>query len=238
MVSSEREAKDNEAVPTNPDAPVNVASSVESSYRVNKFGETVSYLLSADSKAEVDSGDAAPSEEIEVPEKIGRYQVRRLLGKGAFGAVFLGFDQQLDRQVAIKVPQLHRVNEDTETRFLQEARQVAKLSHPGIVAIYDVGVEDGRCYIVTDFLEGRNLNEWLVEHRPNWVESAKIVADIADALAHAHAMSTVHRDVKPENIIMVQRPEGLRPVLVDFGLALSAGASSEKHRGLIAGTPN
>ena len=76
----------------------------------------------------------------------------------------------------------------------------------------------GQCYIVSDFLQGITLQRWLAEHTPTWQEAARITADVADALAHAHAHRTVHRDVKPENIILI---EGLKPVLVDFGLGIS-----------------
>lgn len=173
-----------------------------------------------------------------MPSHVGRYRVEGILGQGGFGAVYRGYDEQLERLVAIKVPLLSREEQAAQEEFLREARQLAQLTHPGIVSVFDVGVDDDLCFIVTEFLEGQNLNEWLQERQPSWQVSVGIVAEMADALAHAHAMSTVHRDVKPANVIMVTRPEGMRPVLVDFGLAVSDAASSAEQRGRVSGTPN
>ncbi len=96
------------------------------------------------------------------PAAFGRYLVRKALGTGGFGAVYLGHDSQLDRAVAIKV--LHggsAVSQTGAERFLQEARRLAQLSHPGIVTVHDVGVDGGQAYIVSDFLEGPDLGRWL-----------------------------------------------------------------------------
>ncbi len=156
--------------------------------------------------------------------------------------MYLGYDAQLDRQVAIKVAQLgFRLDSPAQAKeiFLAEARQVAKLSHPGIVTVFEVEIEADLCYIVSDYLDGPPLNRWLTNHTPSWQESARIVACIADALAAAHAHGIVHRDVKPANVIMTERAEGWMPVLVDFGLALSAStaASIRAQPGTISGTP-
>jgi serine/threonine protein kinase/tetratricopeptide (TPR) repeat protein len=157
------------------------------------------------------------------------------LGVGGFGAVYLGHDTQLDRPVAIKVlrggPEVPQVE---AARFLQEARRLAQLSHPGIVAIHDVGLEGGQAYLVSDFLEGPDLGRWLADHRPAWPDAARIAAAVADALAHAHARSIVHRDVKPANII-VTPDRG--PVLVDFGLGLDESRAGGSELGIISGTP-
>src|SRR5262249_55317004 len=117
--------------------------------------------------------------------------------------------------------------------FLREARQLAQLSHPGIVTIHDTGVQDGRPYIVSDYLQGVSLHEWLAHHRPTWQEAARIAADVADALAYAHACRTVHRDVKPDNLTRKDAPP---PVLVDFGLAISDAPPPEAEFGHISGT--
>src|SRR3984957_15374440 len=154
------------------------------------------------------------------PAAFGRYQVRGNLGAGGFGAVYLGHDAQLDRAVAIKV--LHAETSLTQSEgepALQEARRLAQLRHPGIVAVHDVGVHEGQVYIVSDYLDGPNLGHWLRAHRLAWPEAARIAAAVADALAHAHARLIIHRDVKPGNILFTA---GRAPVLVDFGLALGA----------------
>lgn len=213
-------------------------SSLDGSYSVNEFGETISVRSASASDTNRPRQSEFLADPATVPETVGRYRVDRVLGEGGFGAVYHGFDDQLARSVAIKLPLLSREAENVQEDFLREARQLAQLAHPGIVSVFDIGVDDGRCFIVTEFLEGSNLNEWLKDNPPDWKRAAGIVADVADALAHAHALSTVHRDVKPANIIMVNRPEGVRPVLVDFGLAVSELVSLEEERGIVSGTPN
>jgi class 3 adenylate cyclase/predicted ATPase len=149
--------------------------------------------------------------------------------------VYLGHDTQLDRSVAIKVlrggPE---VPQGEAERFLQEARRLARLSHPGIVTVHDVGLEGGQVYIVSDFLDGPDLGRWLADHRPAWPEAARIAAAVADALTHAHARLIVHRDVKPANIILT--PDR-GPVLVDFGLGLDEARAGSSELGVISGTP-
>jgi len=169
------------------------------------------------------------------PEVFGRYQVLRRLGKGGFGDVYLGHDTQLDRPVAIKVIRNGAVRRaDAEERSLREARKLAQMRHPGIVSVHDAGVHEGLVYIVSDYLEGVDLGHWLRENRPSWREAARIAADVADALAHAHARLIVHRDIKPDNIILTA---GRTPVLVDFGLALAEDAGGASEKGVILGTP-
>src|SRR6516225_4652547 len=169
------------------------------------------------------------------PAAFGRYQVRGTLGAGGFGAVYLGHDTQLDRPVAIKVlrggPSPARAEGEAA---LQEARRLAQLRHPGIVAVHDVGVHEGQVYIVSDYLDGPDLGRWLRDHRPAWHEAARIVAAVADAVAHAHAQLIIHRDIKPANILLTA--EGA-PVLVDFGLALGEDQAGGPEKGTVFGTP-
>jgi class 3 adenylate cyclase/tetratricopeptide (TPR) repeat protein len=187
------------------------------------------------------SGEVAPFAEAEtrdpsLPAHYGRYRVIELVGEGGAGAVYLAHDEQLDRRVAVKVPLVLRMDVQGDiVRTLREARNLAQLRHPGIVTVFDVGVQDGVCYIVSDLLEGQSLDAWLRANAPSWQQAAGIVAAVADALAHAHARSTVHRDVKPANIILDAE---LRPVLVDFGLALSEDTADTAQRGAVSGTPS
>ena len=187
--------------------------------------------LTVDPTAEASPPASASPADTTAPAAFGRYQVRHALGAGGFGAVYLGCDSQLGRSVAIKV--LHAgsaVSRAEGERFLQEARRLAQLRHPGIVSVHDVGVQDGQRYIVSDYLDGPSLGQWMKDNRPAWPEAARIVAAVADALAHAHARLIVHRDVKPANIIITA---DRAPVLVDFGLALDevrAGGDREGHR--------
>jgi predicted ATPase len=183
-----------------------------------------------------DGATASPVNAPSPPSAFGRYQVRGKLGAGGFGAVYLGHDTQLDRPVAIKVLRGRVGAEQAESELaLQEAQRLAQLRHPGIVAVHDVGVHEGQVYIVSDYLDGPNLDHWLREHRPTWQESASIVAAVADALAHAHARLIIHRDVKPGNILLTA---GRAPVLVDFGLAVGETQPGGAKKGVIVGTPH
>jgi TOMM system kinase/cyclase fusion protein len=169
------------------------------------------------------------------PTAFGRYQVRRVLGSGGFGAVYLCHDTQLDRPVAIKVLRGTSKQPQVEgERALKEARRLARLRHPGIVAVHDVGIHEGQVYIVSDYLDGPDLDRWLRSNRPTWPEAVRIAAAVADALAHAHAQLIVHRDVKPANILLTA---DRAPVLVDFGLALDETQAGGRERGMITGTP-
>jgi sigma-B regulation protein RsbU (phosphoserine phosphatase) len=209
--------------------------SLDGSLSVNRFGETIAFGSPSESTAESMPNAIQP----EVGTVVGRYEIREILGHGSFGSVYRAYDSQLDRQVAIKVPRIsaeQKTLEEIQVNFLQEARQVAQITHPNIVTVFDVGVENGICHIVSDFLDGLDLNHWLEENPPSWKETARIIAALSDALAAAHARNIIHRDVKPANIIMTQRAEGWAPILVDFGLAVSDSARAQ--RGQVTGTPN
>jgi class 3 adenylate cyclase/predicted ATPase len=177
----------------------------------------------------------SPGDTATPPSAFGRYQVRQALGAGAFGTVYLGHDTELDRPVAIKVlPTGPGLPQSGAERSMQEARRLARLRHPGIVTVHDVGMQEGRVYIVSDYLDGPDLDRWLEDNRPAWPEAVRIVAAVADALAHAHARLVVHRDVKPANILLTADRE---PVLVDFGLGLDEAQAGGREKGVISGTP-
>lgn len=206
------------------------------------LSETVAYAVDSEHTPESLSGAVSSSFELDesvtaVPQKIGRYEVRRILGQGGFGAVYQAYDSQLKRNVALKMPLLRDGVNSAE--FLQEARQLAQLTHPSIVTVFDVGVEEDACFIVSDYLEGGSLKDWVDRNSPSWQEAATIVAALAEGLAFAHSRGIVHRDVKPSNVIMTDRTGDLVPVLVDFGLALSELSIGRegRRRGDISGTP-
>ena len=117
----------------------------------------------------------------------------------------------------------------------QEARRLAQLHHPGIVAVHDIGVHEGGVYIVSDYLEGGDLRSWMHAHRPSWEDATRMAIAVLDALGHAHARRVVHRDIKPANILLTSEH---RPVLVDFGLALSDEQAGAAEKGLLFGTPH
>jgi serine/threonine protein kinase len=157
------------------------------------------------------------------------------LGAGGFGAVYLGHDTQLNRPVAIKVLRGGGSPAQAEDEpALQEARRLAQLRHAGIVAVHDVGVQEGQVYIVSDYLDGPDLGHWLRDHRLTWPEAARITAAVAEALAHAHARRIIHRDVKPANILLTAERA---PVLVDFGLGLDEAQAGGRTLGVISGSP-
>jgi WD40 repeat protein/tRNA A-37 threonylcarbamoyl transferase component Bud32/tetratricopeptide (TPR) repeat protein len=152
-----------------------------------------------------------------IPDRIGRFQILHLLGRGAFGAVYKGHDQELDRFVAVKVPRAGQLeSKEAEERFLREARSAARLHHPGIVKVHEVGVEAGVPFLVSDFVPSRTLAEVIAAGRPSFQESALLAAQIAEALDHAHREKVIHRDIKPANILIDAAGD---PHVSDFGLA-------------------
>ncbi len=180
------------------------------------------------------SEDSQESFSLLHPTKIGRYTLLRLLGMGGFGKVFLAYDVDLNRTVAIKVPRPERVScpEDIEA-YLEEARIVANLGHPHIVPVHDVGrTDDGLCFVVSKYIEGSALSTKIWEARPSFHESAALVATVAEALHYAHTHGLVHRDIKPANILI---DESGNAFVNDFGLALKD--EDFGRGGGIAGTP-
>jgi serine/threonine protein kinase/formylglycine-generating enzyme required for sulfatase activity len=175
--------------------------------------------------------DTAPQP---VPERLGRYRITAMLGSGGFGAVYRGFDEELRREVAVKVPFRRRMLSGLGAEvYLAEARTLAGLDHPGIVPVYDFGqTETGLPYVVSKLVEGTDLRSRLQQGRPSHRESADIIASVAQALHHAHQRCLVHRDVKPANILLDRAG---RSYLADFGLALRE-EDYGKGPGL-AGTP-
>lgn len=169
------------------------------------------------------------------PSKIGRYSILRRLGTGGFGRVYEALDDDLDRHVAIKVPRPERVSrpEDVEA-YLNEAKILASLDHPHIVPVYDVGrTDDGLCFVVSKLVEGTDLAAKIREARPAFRESAELIATVAEALHYAHMRRLVHRDIKPDNILL---DTSGKPFVADFGLALKDEQFGKGAR--LAGTPS
>ena len=180
-----------------------------------------------------DDGASGPDQ----PRMIDRYRVIRLLGKGGFGCVYLAYDDQLFREIAIKVPHRELVAKPQEAAlYLEEARTVAKLDdHPNIVRVLNVGSTPAHpFFMVSKFIEGTTLFDCLATgERWAFVDTAKLLATVADALHYAHCRSVVHRNIKPSNILLDTQ---CKPYVVDFGLALRDQEHGKRFRH--GGTPN
>ncbi|MFM9964256.1 MAG: protein kinase domain-containing protein [Planctomycetaceae bacterium] len=152
-------------------------------------------------------------------QSIGRYRVERRLGQGGFGAVYLAMDDELNRRVAIKVPR--RLAETQLAEYRDEAQKLAKLEHPGVVPIYDIGhTTEFPVFLVTKFIEGGTLSDWVQRARPDFLTVARLIAEVAEALHATHLKGIFHRDIKPANILVDATG---KPYLADFGLALTEG---------------
>jgi serine/threonine-protein kinase len=153
-----------------------------------------------------------------VGTQLGPYQVLAPLGSGGMGEVYRARDTRLDREVAVKVlPQRFAQDPDRLARFQREAKAVATLSHPNILAIHDYGTEQSCCFAVMELLEGETLRQRLAQATLPWRQAVEIAVAIADGLAAAHAKGIIHRDLKPENLFLTS--DG-RLKILDFGLAL------------------
>src|SRR5437867_12426368 len=138
--------------------------------------------------------------------KLGRYEIRSKIGAGGMGEVYLAQDTKLDRKVAIKfLPESLVADEQARKRLVREARAAAKLDHPNICAIHEVGEEDGRSFIVIQYVEGETLAKLIQRQLLGLREALDIVVQIADALAEAHSRGIIHRDIKPQNIVLGAR---------------------------------
>ncbi|MEK6262137.1 MAG: serine/threonine-protein kinase [Planctomycetota bacterium] len=164
-------------------------------------------------------GRSMPSAPTQLPARIGRYLVKRILGGGRFGTVYEAFDELLHRMVAVKQPHRGSLSDAETDMFATEARHLAQLNHPGIVPVYDFGIaEDGTCYVVTRLIDGETLAAALQQRRFRWQEAAQLLSRVAGALHYAHCHQIVHRDLKPDNILLDRSSQ---PYVADFGLALN-----------------
>jgi eukaryotic-like serine/threonine-protein kinase len=168
---------------------------------------------------------------------LDRYRLERRLGAGGFGVVWLAFDEKLEREVAVKI-----VERDTggpvPHRAAREARVAARLNHPGIVSLYELGEDDDAVYLVSELVHGRTMAELARAGALADRDVARIGAALCDALAHAHDRKVVHRDVKPQNVIVAAEPaagEGFAK-LADFGVAHLGAADPLTRTGDVVGT--
>ncbi len=170
---------------------------------------------------------------------LGKYQILEPLGSGGMARVYRAFHPQLNRYVAIKVLRGDLVDDDSFlARFRQEAQSVAALRHPNIVQMFDFDVHEGITYMVMELLDGDSLNTRLNDYRVRdeqlpWGEMVRILLDVLDGLAYAHEEGMIHRDIKPDNILLTKRGQA---VLADFGIAQIVGGTRHTVSGALLGT--
>ncbi|MGH9034297.1 MAG: serine/threonine-protein kinase, partial [Acidimicrobiia bacterium] len=177
-----------------------------------------------------------------IPSSFGeeRYEIRRFLGEGGRKRVYLAYDKALDREVALATVKTEDLDSAGLERVRREAQAMGRLGdHPHIVTVFDIGDEDGRPYIVTQYMPGGSVDDLLEgseEHRLPVAEAVRIADEIAQALEHAHVRGIVHRDIKPANVWLT---EGGSTRLGDFGLAAAAVSASRSRltkEGMMVGT--
>ncbi|MGE5346352.1 MAG: protein kinase domain-containing protein, partial [Acidithiobacillales bacterium] len=175
------------------------------------------------------------------PERIGRYEIIRVLGKGAMGLVYLARDPQIERELALKTIRFDQAEgsfdpAEAKARFLKEARISGRLQHPHIVTIFDVGEDGGLLYLAMEYVPGGSLSQRLTD--PDSLslnDRIRVVAEVAEALGHAHEKGVLHRDVKPANILLTPH---LDAKVTDFGIGkLLTGDSDLTSTGQMVGSP-
>lgn len=184
---------------------------------------------------------------LEKDTRISHYKILSRLGAGGMGEVFLAQDTKLDRKVALKILLSEFAADlDRMSRFVREAKSASALNHPNILTIHEIGESDGTHFIATEFIDGKTLGDYAKINPLNYKSALEIAIQIASALDEAHSAGIVHRDIKPDNIMI--RTNGLAKIL-DFGIAkLSAptetgeeaatAIQSQTQAGMIIGTPN
>ncbi|MFH0920260.1 MAG: serine/threonine-protein kinase [Fibrobacterota bacterium] len=171
-----------------------------------------------------------------IPERIGKFRIVGVLGKGGMGDVYKGIQEPLNRMVALKIlPEEYSRNEEFLTRFTTEATAVSRLEHQNIVGIYDFGTEDGRMYIAMRYVEGISLAQKIGKEKTLSVEETlDITRQLCRALKYAHEHNILHRDIKPQNILI---GADNRVLLTDFGIAKIYQQTGLTRTGVVVGTP-
>ena len=164
---------------------------------------------------------------------LDRFLIERRIGSGGFGTVYEAWDGRLERPVAVKA--IESGGETGSARVLREAQAAARLNHPGIVTLYEMGEEGGSALLVTELVDGETLDELNAGGSLSDRDVGEIGADLCEALDHAHARGVIHRDIKPQNVL-VEDADGPRAKLMDFGVARLADATALTAPGGVVGT--
>lgn len=185
----------------------------------------------------MDGADAETASVVEGERLLGRFTVAERIGRGGYGTVHRAWDERLCRDVAVK-----SVEGLAADRVLREAHAAARLNHPGIVTIYELGEEHGVAYLVSELVRGPNLREFAASGDLSDRDLAEIGVELCAALGHAHAQGVIHRDLKPDNVLIRERRgrrmrgSGERALLADFGIAAVADAPTLTATGQVVGT--
>jgi eukaryotic-like serine/threonine-protein kinase len=164
---------------------------------------------------------------------LGRFLVEQRLGSGGYGTVYRAWDGRLERDVAVKVIE---GESGAGARVVREAQAAARLSHPGIVTLYELGEEEGRAFLVSELVDGETLRELSLAGGLSDRELGEIGAELCEALDHAHHRGVVHRDIKPQNILVCDPGRGWRARLMDFGIARITDGAALTATGTVVGT--
>ena len=165
---------------------------------------------------------------------LDRFLIERRIGSGGFGTVYEAWDGRLERPVAVKA--IDSGGGVACDRVLREAQAAARLNHPGIVTLYEMGDEDGSALLVTELVDGDTLDRRSAAGGLSDREIAEIGADLCEALDHAHSRSVVHRDIKPQNVLVAENGDGVRAKLMDFGVARLTDGAALTAPGDVVGT--
>ncbi len=209
---------------------------LELNTRLNRLAAQQSQLA-LPAPAAASGAEAASSGQLATGTALGRFRVQQLIGRGAMGAVYLASDPQIGEPVALKVIARNAAEDPgAADRFRREASAARKVTHPNVIRIHDLGEDGGVLFLSMEDFPGKTLAEILAQRRTlPLAEVRTVVAQVAQALAAAHAVGVIHRDLKPQNVLVNERWE-VR--VIDFGLAKASYLSSLTATGLILGTPD
>ncbi len=211
--------------------------------RIAEHADTVRRI---DTKAvKIGIGTGTFCDNMELPSRLGRFEIKQLVGKGGFGLVFLANEPNLGRDVALKIPRAHAINTpDLQRRFLREGRAAASLAHPNIVPVFESGMIGSVFFIASQFVPGETLTDFAISHAEELTPGtiAAIVGRMAEAMEHAHQRGVLHRDLKPSNILVESEGSNRSELadrirITDFGLAKIESDQSETQTGAVIGTP-
>ena len=197
------------------------------------FDDTASQYITLEQSS--GAGSDPEAVDVEIPKQVGHYEIDGILGSGGMGQVFKGYDSKLKRFAALKI--LHADTPQMNRRFAQEARLQAKIDHPNVCKVYEVGEVDGKHFIAMQFIPGKTLRK--AAKGLKLEEKIRVIKQVADALHSAHKEGLIHRDIKPTNIMVVKTEEGIsQPYILDFGLAREQEAAGLTQSGIVVGTPH